>query len=239
MAEPLATTPERVLALAAHTKDADVNAGGLLGRWAASGSRVVLAVVTDSSRGTTRVAQDRIELSLRRAGEQRAAGDILGYAEIHFLGFPDGELDTTERSRRAVANLIRTVRPDVVVTHDPWKAYELIPDHRTTGFLACDAVVAARDSLFFPELEAAGLPPWRPRSLIFFAPEEPNAWADVAAVLDRKLDAVLCHRTHSLRGQLLGELDHQSLGALRAELKAEHHDESLATYVERFHVHTL
>jgi hypothetical protein len=93
--------------------------------------------------------------------------------------------------------------------------------------------------LFFPELEAAGLPPWRPRALVFFAPEEPNAWADVGAVLDRKLDAILCHRTHSLKGQLLGELDDQGVGALRAELQAEHHDESLATYVEGFHVHAL
>ena len=55
----------------------------------------------------------------------------------------------------AVCELVRAVRPDVVLGHDPWKQYRLHPDHRRAGELVIDGIVAARDPHFFPD---AGTP---------------------------------------------------------------------------------
>ncbi|HSR23208.1 MAG TPA: PIG-L deacetylase family protein [Candidatus Eisenbacteria bacterium] len=225
--------PERALALGAHTKDVDIEAGGLLARWSAEGTEVTLAVVTDSSRGTSRVGQGRQELSRLRAEEQQRAAVILGYRDIRFLDLPDGELCSSERWRRPLAALIRSVRPQVVLTYDPWRPYELIADHRNIGLLVGDAIVAARDPLFFPELLAAGFEPWRPDCLLLFAPAEPDAEADVTDFLERKLDAVLAHRSHSVKRRLVGELDEAGLGELR-DLVRDDHRTGDGRAVERF-----
>ncbi len=214
--------PERALALGAHTKDVDIEAGGLLARWSGEGTRVTLAVLTDSSRGTSRVGQPRQELTRLRAEEQRRAAEILGYREVRFADLPDGEVCSAEPWRRTVATLIRGIRPQVVLTYDPWRPYELIGDHRNIGLLAADAIVAARDPMFFPELLAAGLEPWRPDCLLLFAPAEPDAEADVTDFVERKLDAVLTHRSHSVKRRLVGELDADGLAELRELLRREH-----------------
>jgi LmbE family N-acetylglucosaminyl deacetylase len=233
VAAVLPERPQRVLALGAHTKDVDIEAGGLLARWASEGSEVTLAILTDSSRGTSRPGQPRGDLSRLRAEEQRRAAELLGYREVRFADLPDGELDSSERCRRTVTALIRSVRPEVVVTYDPWRPYELISDHRNVGILACDAVVAARDPLFFPELGAAGLEPWRPQALLLMAPAEANAEADVTDFLEAKLDAVLCHRSHSVKRRLLADLDDAGLRELRDLLRRDHLVEG-GRAVERF-----
>ena len=64
----------------------------------------------------------------------------------------------TAALRGEVARVIRELRPDVVLGHDPWKRYRLHPDHRHAGLLACDGIVAARDPHFFPEHGLAASP---------------------------------------------------------------------------------
>lgn len=218
--------PERALAIGAHTKDVDINAGGLLARWGSEDTNVTLAVLTDSSRGTSRPGQSRPELARLRVDEQRQAAQQLGYCEVRFFDYPDGELEPSETLRRTVATLIRAMRPQVVLSYDPWRPYELIRDHRNVGLIVCDAIVAARDPLFFPELLAAGLEPWRTSWLLLFAPAEPNARADITAFMERKLEAVLTHRSHSVKGRLVGELDRQGQDELGEQLRRDHADES-------------
>ncbi len=77
-------------------------------------------------------------------------------------------------------------------THDPWKRYRLHPDHRNVGWIALDAVVAARDPHFFPE---HGLDPHRPTMLLLFEADEPDHLEDVTGFTDRKLDALAAHRS--------------------------------------------
>src|SRR5262249_56030595 len=119
---------------------------------------------------------------------RRAAGRARGATgSVTFLGEVDGELEVNLRLRSAVAEVIRRVRPDVVLGHDPWKRYRLHPDHRAAGFLVCDGVVAARDPFFFPE---QGLAPHRPSTLLLWEADEPNHAEDVTATVDVKLAAL-------------------------------------------------
>ena len=102
----------------------------------------------------------------------------------------DGELDSTLELRGRVARVIRELRPQVVLGHDPWKRYRLHPDHRHAGLLACDGIVAARDPHFFPE---QALPHHRPDALLLFEADEPNHVEGVSGWVDIKLHALEAH----------------------------------------------
>ena len=84
------------------------------------------------------------------------------------------------------------MRPDVVLGHDPWKRYRLHPDHHHAGRLVVEGIVAARDPHFFPE---QGEAPHRPSHLLLWEADEPDHVEDIEPALDRKLAALLEHRS--------------------------------------------
>ncbi len=168
-------TPEVVLVVVAHPDDAEFEVGATLAKWSRAGSTVHHLVLTDGSKGTWDRHADVDALVARRQHEQRAAREELGATgEAVFLGEVDGELGTGPDLRGRVAEVIRRLRPTVVVGHDPWKRYRLHPDHRAAGVLCVDGIVAARDPFFHPELLAAGLEPHRPDALLLFEADEVN-----------------------------------------------------------------
>ena len=168
----------RALALGAHPDDVELQAGGTLAAWAAHGVHVELACFTAGEKGSADPAADPDRLAGVRRDEATAAARALGAAvPVHFLGAVDGELEVTMALRLAVARLVRTVRPDVVLGHDPWRRDLLHPDHRAAGLLTVDGVVAARDPLYAPELKAEGLAPTGPTPCCCSAPTPPTSWS--------------------------------------------------------------
>jgi LmbE family N-acetylglucosaminyl deacetylase len=123
----------RVLVLGAHPDDADLKAGGCAALWHRAGVVVKLVSVTDGGAGhhTLRGA----ELSRRRRAEAKAAGALVG-ADYEVLDFPDGGLLPTLEARHAIIRLIRSFRPDLVLTH---RRNDYHPDHRYTSTLVQDA----------------------------------------------------------------------------------------------------
>lgn len=186
----LLTTPERVLAVGAHPDDIEFGCGGTLARWAAEGAHVTMAIMTDGSKGTWDPGRDPSELVAARAAEQERAAETLGAAAVVMLGHTDGELAYSSQLRRQMCRLIRTHRPNLLVTHDPWKPYELHPDHRVTGRAVLDGLVSARDPLFEIDM---GLDHHRPDDVLLWRPFEPDHWEDVASTWAVKVEALLCH----------------------------------------------
>lgn len=132
-------TPASALAVGAHPDDIDFGCGATLAKWAADGCVVNLLVCTDGSKGTWDPDADEVELVATRQNEQRAAAAALGATgEVGFLGYVDGELDSSLEQRAQVAWWIRKTKPSVVLGHDPWKRYRLHPDHRHAGLLVTD-----------------------------------------------------------------------------------------------------
>jgi LmbE family N-acetylglucosaminyl deacetylase len=161
--------PERALVIVAHPDDAEFQAGATLAKWSRRGSTVHHLVLTDGSKGTWDAHVDQAALVLRRQQEQRDAARALGATgEVVFLGEVDGELGTGTELRGRVAEVIRRLRPNVVLGHDPWKRYRLHPDHHAAGRLCVDGIVAARDPFFHPEQLRDGLAPHRPDALLLF-----------------------------------------------------------------------
>ena len=198
--------PGTALAVAAHPDDAEFGCGATLAKWAAAGCRIVHVVCTDGARGTWDPGRDPAQLVATREQEQRAAAKALGGSgEVVFLRWPDGELEAGVRQRFQLAGAIRRHRPDVVLGHDPWRRYRLHPDHRNAGFLVTDAIVAARDPLYLPELAGA---PHRPATLLLFEAEEPDHAEDAEGWLGTKLEALLCHESqHESTMAIVGGAD--------------------------------
>ena len=190
---PLIPVPERALAIAAHPDDVEFNCGGTLARWSAHGCEVSHLICTDGSKGTWDPHADTAALVALRQDEQRAAARALGATgEVVFLGQVDGELRSDLPTCSEVARVIRRLRPDVVLGHDPWKRYRLHPDHRHAGWLTVDGIVAARDPHFFPE---HGILHHRPTALLLFEADEPDHVEDVTGFADRKIAALEAHES--------------------------------------------
>lgn len=219
--------PESALAVGAHPDDVEFGAGGTLAKWASAGCVVHHLVCTDGSKGTWDVNADLATLVARRQDEQReAARRLAGWnaGEVRFLDVADGHLEDTMELRSEVARVIRELRPQVVLGHDPWKRYRLHPDHRAAGFLVCDAIVAARDPHFFPE---HGLPAHRPETLLLWEADVPDHVEDVTDFLAAKLDALDAHESQF--ESTMGAAGPDDLGAFHlrvterlAELGAPH-----------------
>lgn len=186
--------PARALAVGAHPDDIEFGAGATLAHWAARGCEVSFAICTDGSKGTWDPTADLAALVATRQDEGRAAAKALGATgQVVFLGVTDGELENDRATRSALARVIREVRPDVLLGHDPWKRYRLHPDHRAAGFLVCDSLVAARDPHFFPE---HGIAHHRPSALLLFEADEPDHAEPVTdADLAAKVAALESHRS--------------------------------------------
>ena len=194
-------TPARALAIVAHPDDAEFQCGGTLAKWAANGCVINHLVLTDGSKGTWNADEDTEELVERRRAEQMEAARRLGSkGKVVMLGHVDGELQPTLHTRDQVAYWIRSLQPEVVLAHDPWKRYRLHPDHRNAGWLALDAIVAARDPHYFGH---HGLAVHRPDYVLLFEADEPDHVEDITTFVDTKVDALLAHTsqfvtTHSI-----------------------------------------
>lgn len=168
-----------------------------MAKWAAGGTHVNIMVLTDGSKGTWDPSVKPSDLKMTRAKEQVEAARRLGAAGVINLGLVDGELEYSLELRALVCEQIRLQRPEVVLTHDPWRRYMMHPDHRVTGWAVVDGVVAARDPLFFPEQLKGGLQPHRPSALLLWAADEPDHWEDIAEFAGRKAEALLAHSSQS------------------------------------------
>ena len=82
--------------------------------------------------------------------------------------------------------------PEVVLAHDPWKRYRLHPDHRAAGWLALDAVVAARDPHFARHHDVAA---HRPTAMLLFEADQADHVEDVGGFVDAKVEALLAHES--------------------------------------------
>jgi LmbE family N-acetylglucosaminyl deacetylase len=184
--------PARALAVGAHPDDIEFGCGATIAKWAAAGTDVTLCVCTDGAKGTWDPAMDLTALIATRQREQRAAADVLGAGAVEFLGYVDGELDHGPEARAAMCDVVRRTRPDVVFVHDPWTRGRIHPDHVNAGFLAIEGIVAARDPHFFPESRRE---PHRPRVCLCFESDAPDHVERVDAWVDRKIEALLRHRS--------------------------------------------
>ncbi|MDZ4373988.1 MAG: PIG-L family deacetylase [Phenylobacterium sp.] len=126
-----------ILALHAHPDDLEILAGGTLAHLSALSHRVVIVTATAGEGGSAEHSPE--ETGRMRRAEAAAAAAHIG-ASYRCLGLPDLGVFNDDPSRRAVTELLRETRPDVVITASPADYH---PDHEAISVLARDACFAA------------------------------------------------------------------------------------------------
>ena len=193
------TNPERVLVVAAHPDDVDFGAGGTVATLVGRGCAVTYCIATDGDAGGFDPEVPRSEIPGIRRGEQRAAAEVFGVADVRFLGYRDGQLTVTHDLRRDIARVIRQVRPQLVITQSPDRNYRRIyashPDHMAAGEAALQAVYPdARNPFAHPTLLAdEGLAEWAVEQVWVMGREDADHAIDITAAFPTKLAALRAH----------------------------------------------
>lgn len=191
--------PDRtILVIMPHADDAELTCDGSVARWVREGDRAILLIATDGARGA-KFTSDPERMMRERKEEQLAAAGVIGYEEVRFLGFPDGDLEDNVALRRALVREIRRIRPHAVVLLDPLtvihrNSYVNHRDHRMLGMAALDAMYPeASNAGYFPEDLGGDLQLHKVPEVLLAATDSPNYWVDVTDTLEIRFDALRKH----------------------------------------------
>ncbi|HEV2129097.1 MAG TPA: PIG-L deacetylase family protein [Thermomicrobiales bacterium] len=199
-------TYQRYLWIVAHPDDAEFSSAGTIHKIASEGKDVVIVQATSGDRGTDNPEWTPETLGAAREKEELEAAKRLGVKKVEFLHEGDGHVMPTVEFREKVVRMIRTYKPDVLVTHDPFRPYALHPDHRGVGITAHDCVYPlARDPLYFPEHSEAGLEPHKTAEIWYFGSEAPDMVVDITDHFEAKIEALKAHETQLGNAEGLSE----------------------------------
>lgn len=168
----------RLLAVLAHPDDESFGLGGTLALYAQRGVAVHLLCATRGEVGDAppELLHDCNDIGRLREEELRCAASYLALTDIHFLGYRDsgmlGSPDNRHPNALAaapldevaarVARFIRQIKPQVVITFDPYGGYGH-PDHIAIQRATVAAFYAARDESRHHDDQ----PPYQPQKLYF------------------------------------------------------------------------
>lgn len=167
-----------ILVVLAHPDDETFGMGGTLAYYGHLGAEVHLVCAT---RGEVGEVPDEKMIGFNTIAELRenelcCAADVLNIRKVHFLDYRDsGMAGSIENDHpdafinapvghvaRELVELIRSIKPDIVLTFDPIGGY-MHPDH----IAAHDATVMAFGLSSDPNYEIKKLPPYAPKKLYF------------------------------------------------------------------------
>lgn len=237
-----------VLIFTPHPDDDTFCCAGTLAMLARNGNNLQVIIYTNDDKGSYDPQMTSERLARIRMGEEEEACRIIGIPKknIHWLEYHDGMLEYANPRDlvEEVTRIIRTCRPDVVMSIDPgseevrWHK----TDHRMAANNTADAIRAAEWRLYFPNQELHdGLQPWKVpvEAYYYVTAKDANDWVNIDAVVDLKLDAALAHVSqwepsiHRYRP----DWDPQTRNALKAKLKSRAQQKD-GHYVEAFRIAT-
>jgi LmbE family N-acetylglucosaminyl deacetylase len=239
MSEEMEYTPKRAMSIVAHPDDQEFSVAGTLAKWANSGCEITSVILTSGDGGSNDPAHDasyKPTLARIREAEQNAANQRIGIQHTIYLHQPDGELEPSIALRKELTKIIRTHKPEVVITGDPQAIffgndYINHPDHRAAAQVATYAVFPSAGSrLVFADLLVEGYEPHNVKRLYLHGPEKPDTWVDISASIETKIAALKEHISQ------LGDWDPEKM--IREWAENEGKEKGLA-YAESYKVMIL
>jgi LmbE family N-acetylglucosaminyl deacetylase len=188
--------PLRIAAVYAHPDDGEFFAAGSLIKWARQGHQIYAICATNGDLGTKRPDVDGVELGLQRAAELGRAMETIGGEPPICLGLPDAMVrENAQLLKERLVYHFRRLKIDRVLTFDPWKRYEIHPDHIEVGRMATEAACFSCFPLLYPEHRSEGIEAHQPSEVWFMMPTEhrPNRVVDIRDTFDDKVRSLLCH----------------------------------------------
>ncbi|MBN2303856.1 MAG: PIG-L family deacetylase [Anaerolineae bacterium] len=180
--KPPANNAHRMLISFAHPDDESFGMGGAIALYAQRGVDITLICSTNGDVGTVdpQFMNGFETVGELRLHELQCAAETLGIKEIVPFGYRDsGMMGSSDNDHPdclwqadedivtgRIVETIRRVRPQVVVTFDPFGGYGH-PDHIFMHRTTTRAFHAAADPDQFPDQIAAGLEPYQPAKLYY------------------------------------------------------------------------
>lgn len=180
-----------VLAVGCHPDDLEIGCGGTLARLSRSGHQVTMCHVANGNKGHVAIPPD--ELARMRAAEAASAGALI-QARVVNLGVADLEVRSESRDLLDhLVTLIREVRPDFIITHDP---DDYMVDHREVSRAVFDASFSASVPYLLPAIPAyAAIVPIYYMDTLAGVNFLPTEYVDISDAIDVKLAMIDCHQT--------------------------------------------
>lgn len=154
----MANTACDILAFGAHAADIEFSCGAVIAKHTQRGDRATLIHLTLGEAGHPRMSPP--DYAEQKKVECQQAAEALG-AEVRWLPYPDGALPATPEVELAVCDLIRELRPRIVLTH--WRG-SFHQDHAVAYHVVMRGLAKARlascqrplplhtvERVFFPE----------------------------------------------------------------------------------------
>ncbi len=190
---------KRALVVVAHPDDIDFGSAGTIATLTGHGVDVAYCLVTSGDAGGDGSTHTREERSAIREAEQTAAALEVGVTKITFLRWPDGQVEPTLLLRREISRVIRSHKPDLVITQSPERNWERIfashPDHLATGEATMRAVYPdARNPHAFPELLREGFEP-HTVPVVWLSSAQPTMVVDITKSFKAKHAALTKHES--------------------------------------------
>ncbi len=176
-------SPIDVLAIAAHRDDVEQTCGGTLLVQQALGWRTGILDLTRGEAGTRGTAAER-------EAEASAAAVLLRVSHREALDLPDGNVENNLANRLKVAEVLRRLRPRVVIL-PYWQGRH--PDHYTSATLGYEACFVA--GLGKAALDGS---PHRPFKILYaslYADVRPTFVVDITPHIETRLAALLAYRS--------------------------------------------
>ena len=172
-----------VLAIAAHRDDVEQTCGGTLLRMRSLGVTTAILDLTRGEAGTRGSAEDR-------AAEAAEAARILGVSWREALDIPDGRVENTWENRLKIVEVLRRVRPRVVIL-PYWTGRH--PDHYTSSTLGYEACFLAG----LAKIDT-GTAPHRPFKIIYaslYADVRPSFVVDITDFIEDRHRALMAYKS--------------------------------------------
>ncbi|WP_274365705.1 PIG-L deacetylase family protein [Paenibacillus thermotolerans] len=122
----MANDKKHILAIGAHAADQELTAGATIAKYTQEGHKATFLHLTPGEKGHPRLTPE--EYKKQKVEEAYKAAEILG-ADVRFLDYKDAEIPVNDEIIYQVADVIREVKPDIIITH--WKN-SIHKDHANT-----------------------------------------------------------------------------------------------------------
>ena len=180
----------RVLGVGAHPDDLEILSAGTLAKYANDGHQIVMCHVCKGDKGHFHIPND--ELARIRRKEAQLSASRIG-AETVCLDLPDCEVFNDRPTLVLFIDLIRSAKPDIIITHSPT---DYMPDHFVVSQLVYDASFHAT----LPNFKTSVSPHDKVAPMFYMdnvagVDFEPTEYVDVSGFIEMKKAMMECHQS--------------------------------------------
>ncbi|MBW7456146.1 PIG-L deacetylase family protein [Paenibacillus sepulcri] len=179
-----------VLAIGAHPDDTEILCAGTLAKMKRIGHEVILCHASTGDKGHYMIPAE--ELIRIRQQEAQDAGAVIA-SKVISLGLKDGEISSeSEAAKLKFIELIRTVRPDMIITHAP---NDYMPDHVAVSKLVFDTSFLATLPGFSDIPVAGKIPTLYYMDNLSGINFQPTIYVDVEETFQTKIEMLKKHQS--------------------------------------------